>query len=234
MNQNIVEKHLCCYPTNFDNTVRNDNHSKNKIIKENNLEWKKCYGRMSDQRGKKAGRRRETSPTHWLISPWILCIFSIIWERKPLKLLSSQGLKGWRGPVVPKGRSPLILLAIHALCPGKLALTLPAFTLPHPTNYTGPQDLTLLALWLLGQDTWPQATHSHATPALTTPALATLAFGSPCPTLPWTYAFQPTCLSTPLLGRMDHQETLLVLCLIDSLISLLHWREESSFWEFLP
>ena len=48
----------------------------------------------------------------YFIFIFIQCVFFIIWERKPFKLLSSQSLKGWKGPIVPEGRSPLISLSI--------------------------------------------------------------------------------------------------------------------------
>ena len=38
---------------------------------------------------------------------------STIWGRKPVRLLSSQGLKDGKGPTKPKGRSPLTPLGIQ-------------------------------------------------------------------------------------------------------------------------
>ena len=113
-----------------------------------------------------SGRRTNTGteeegycPTHWLSSLWnAMYPFHYLGKKAFETVLSSQGQKGWKRPLVPKGKSPLILLCIHV--PSWKAST--TFTCQSicnffpvnscPANYICPQDkglwgLTLLALW---------------------------------------------------------------------------------------
>ena len=139
-------------------------------------------------------------------------LFHSLWKKTFETVLSSQGLKGQKGPIVSKGRSPLTPLGIHT--PSWKAST--TFTCqsicnfcshPHPANYMNPQNK---GSWSL---------------AFATPTLATQAFGHPYfhrsyPALLWAYAFHPP---TPTLVRplLFHEKRLPInpaCMLIDSLI----------------
>ena len=79
----------------------------------------------------------------------IQCLFHYLGKKAFETVLSSQGLKNLKGPIVPKGRRPLLPLGIHSLS-WRASTTFTCqsicnfFTLPHPVNYKRP----------LGQRAW--------------------------------------------------------------------------------
>ena len=174
--------------------------------------------------------------------PWNSMYVSTIWEKKAFEtVLSAQGLKGWKGPIVPKGTSPLTSLYIHTIPHRNLAALLPVnqyvniFT-PHPANSVNPQNKGLLAflaflpLWLPGL--WPPGLQPLGLWPLT--HLPPWPLALLCPEIiPFTLT--PT-LTRPALFHKNRSPINPACTPIDSLIynSLLHWREEPNFWEFFP
>ena len=173
-------------------------------------------------------------------------------------LLSFQGLKGLKRPIVPKGRSPLIPLGIHdSPPPGKLYVTLPVnqcvtsspSPIPPTIQVLRTKDYVAWCSWLSGHlarlpslrlcGFWP---HSACHPSPCHPCVCHPSFWPPLPlhpypASPWTCDFHPP---TPTLARpilfLENRSIINHACTLrDSMIfnSLLCWWEELCFWKFL-
>ena len=98
---------------------------------------------MSGRRTNKGTEEEGYCPTHWLSSLWnAMYPFHYLGKKAFETVLSSQGQKGWKRPLVRKGRS-LWITGYSCPSPGKLALPLPVnqsvtsspSTLVQPTIY---------------------------------------------------------------------------------------------------
>lgn len=113
-------------------------------------------------------------------------------------VLLFQGLKGWKGPIMPKGRSLLHLWVFTSTLYQKLAppLLVNQYVTSSPLSIqlyksSGKKRLLAWCSWLsvhlayvhLAQATWPLVKHALATLALTTPVFVTQAFSCPDPAL---------------------------------------------------